>query len=63
MKRKLITILLVLAMVLTMLPMTALAADVSLPSSGDYEISTDNTVLDGKGTTYTTGTITVNRRW
>ena len=60
MKRKLITILLVLAMVLTMLPMTALAADVSLPSSGDYTISTDNTVLDGKGATYTSGTITVN---
>ena len=60
MKRKLITILLVLAMVIGMMPMTALAADVSLPSSGDYTISTDNTVLDGKGTTYTTGTITVN---
>ena len=58
MKRKLITILLVLAMVLTMLPMTALAADV--PSSGDYTISTDNTVLDGNGATYTSGTITVN---
>lgn len=72
MKRKLCSVLLALCMVLTLLPVSAMAevddntapasTNVSLPSgnSGNFTISTEGATLDGNGATYSNGTITVN---